>query len=66
MPRRKVSDDQLREIVRARLTKGDAFVRFEGPITYTVKQEQIKQDLAKLDRREIFSRYPYLTYDLKQ
>lgn len=61
--KRKVSDDKLRDIVRARITKGDAF-RLDGP-TYDARQEEVKAQLASMSRKEIMAQYSYATYDIQ-
>ena len=62
MARRKVSLVQLRDIVRARVTKGSAFMLTHEE--YKHEQEQIKAYLATLDKPAIFAKYPNYTYDL--
>lgn len=63
MSKRKVSDDQLREIVRARLTKGLAFSlkAFE----YERVQEATRKRLAEMSREEILKEYSYCCYGCK-
>lgn len=63
MAKRKVTDDQLRTIVKARLTKGSAFMMDHE--TYLTNQQTTANHLADLDRAEIFRRYPEYTYDLR-
>jgi hypothetical protein len=64
MPKRKLSDEQLRDVVRSRITKGDAFSHSHQD--YIAKQEAVKQQLAALSRDEIFSQYPHAVYDVRR
>ena len=66
MARRKLTDAQLRDLVRSRLTRGDAFRQHQGPITYAIKQQQTAEELSKLSRKEILTKYPHYTYDVAQ
>ncbi len=61
--KRKVTDACLREIVRARVTKGDAF-RMDFA-EYATRQDAVKAELANMTRTEIFAKYSYATYDLR-
>lgn len=63
MAKRKVDDERLRSIVRARMTKGDAFSDKTGE--YQTNQQVVANHLADLTRAEIFKRYSEYTYDLK-
>ena len=63
MSKRKVSDDQLRDIVRARLTKGLAFM-LKAP-EYEHVQEVTRNKLATMSREEIMREYSYCCYDCK-
>lgn len=63
MAKRKVTDNQLREVVRARRTKGSAFM-LKGA-EYNALQEQVKTELSGMSRAEIFARWPEYTYDLR-
>lgn len=60
--KRKIDDKRLREIVRARITKGDAF-RLDSA-SYTTRQQEVAKELASMSRMEIFIKYDYATYDI--
>lgn len=62
--RHKVTDQQLRDVVRVRKTKGSAFM-LSSP-EYETMQVRVKTELEAMTRAEIFSAYPEYTYDLKQ
>lgn len=63
MALRKVSLDHLREIVRARITKGDGFrLSYEE---YLARQHEVKTALAEMSREEIIRRWPHHCYDIK-
>lgn len=64
MKKRKISDQQLRDIVCSRLTKGDAF-RIPTFQQYTAEQQRVHTKLAAMNRASIFRAYPNHTYDLK-
>lgn len=61
--KRKLTEEQARDIVRARLTKGSAFLK--GPISYTVQQDQVKAELSTMSIDELKRRYPNHTYDFR-
>ena len=61
---RRVTDERLREIVRARITRGAAFTH--DRVDYLKLQELVRGQLAALTRAEIFDRFPARTYDLKR
>lgn len=63
MAKRKVSPDKFREVVRARITKGDAF-RMEHA-RYEANQASVKAMLEQLSISDIEAAYPYATYDIK-
>lgn len=63
MPKRKVTDEQLREIVRSRRTKGSAFSHSHAD--YVALQERVTNELAQLSRVDIFAKFPDYCYDLR-
>lgn len=62
MRKRKVTADQFRDIVRARITKGDAF-RMDN-VRYTASQELTKKMLKALSIKDIIATYPYAVIDI--
>ena len=62
MTRRNVTTEQLREIVKARITKGDAFI-LKGD-AYRQEQERVRQELAAMKPSEIVAKYPNHVYDI--
>lgn len=62
MTRKKMSDEQVRQLVQQRLTKGDAF-RLSDDEYYT-RQATVALELASMLRSEIFEKYPNQTYDI--
>lgn len=61
--RRKLTEEQARDIVRARLTKGSAFLK--GATSYEEQQEKVKAELANLSIDELKQRWPNHTYDFR-
>jgi len=62
--RRRVTDDQLRQTVARRRSKGSAFsLNYDE---YQVSLQLIHDELEAMTRSEIFENYPNLTYDLHQ
>lgn len=61
--KRKVTIDQLREIVRARMTKGSAF-RLDNA-TYEQLQAATTLELEALSYTEIVTKFPEYTYDIR-
>lgn len=61
--RRKLSDAALRDLVRARITKGDAF-RLSA-IPYTVRQDETRRKLEAMTREQIMTEYAAYAYDVQ-
>lgn len=59
---RKLGPEQFRNVVRSRLTKGDAFML--SAEDYTTKQAQVKAMLDGMTVEEIQSAYSYVCYDI--
>lgn len=64
MMRRKVTEEQLREIMLNRLIKGDAFC-MPTLRQYQAEQLRVEAKLAKMSGADIFAQYPSRTLDLK-
>jgi len=62
--KRRLTDTELRDLVRARITKGDAFRL--SVIPYACRQQEIKDRLEAMPRDAIFAKYPHVTYDVKR
>lgn len=61
---RKLNDDQLRALVRARLTKGGAFMLDYDD--YQAQQTRVREALIAMSREEIFAQYPDQCYDVRR
>lgn len=64
MAKRRVSLAQLRELVTARRTKGAAFSS-KSHKEYEELMDKVAQELNALDYKEILTRFPIYTYDIK-
>lgn len=65
MTKRSVDLDQLRSIVRARMTKGAAFMLSDKTGEYQAKQAEVKAMLEGMSREQIMAKWPDYTYDIK-
>jgi len=63
--KRRLTDTELRDLVRARITKGDAF-RYGNTDQYLFKQQEVKDRLEALSRDAILKQYPHVTHDVKR
>lgn len=63
MAKRRVTVEQLREIIRARLTKGSAFSM--NNMDYEKYQTTTKEQLATLDKEQLLKIYSAYTYDVQ-
>lgn len=61
--KRQVTDEQLRELIRARKTKGSAFMLSHEE--YEKIQRETRAELAALSRSELFARYQEYVYDVR-
>lgn len=61
--KRRVTIDQLRDMVRARRTKGDAFRCKHNE--YEATQAKVKAELEAMSFAEIIAKFPEYTYDIK-
>ena len=64
MTKRKMTDVALRDLVRARLTKGDAF-RGKSSEEYWRRQSDLADELGGMTRAEIMECYPDYVWDVK-
>jgi glucokinase len=61
--RRKLTDDQLRDLIRARITKGDAFRLTTIP--YAVRQDETRRKLESMTREQIMAEFAAYAYDVR-
>lgn len=64
MAKRKLPTDQLRHVIRARMTKGEAFSSTHHD--YQARQTDIAAMLHTMTRDELFAKYPEYLYDMKR
>lgn len=58
----KLSEEQFRQQVRARLTKGDAFRL--GASAYQARQDAVARELSEMTRDDIVAKYPLYCHKL--